>query len=340
VKGFSDRYAACLARLYPAPWRRQFPDFVEVLKVELPGRPLRVTADAVVTSTVERFRSAGVLPTGPGDRSRSGLAVVVAAMLPFAALSIGMWSQLHTGLAAQGLGAPVTLKGTVIILAVATTVGLVTATIGVAAIALRWLRSRPCQPRGADPKSSITRPVFAFTLSLGALSLSGWLADRSGWYSPAAAGLPHHGAAQLPTLWIRGIVAMITPAWVHPTIFGQMPPGELLATLAAPIATIVATASLVGLVRRLPAAPSRRVEAGLAIGAVGTMTLAVGACARWLLIHPGRQGALPRLPSADPLAPGHTGWLVVIALAALTMVAAVGMRWVLESGSWSSVTDG
>jgi hypothetical protein len=340
VTSVTDRSAAWLARLYPAQWRRDFPDFVEVLTEELPGRPLRVVADVVVSSTVERFRSAGMLPTRPADRSRAGLAVVAAALLPFAALSMGMWSQLHTGLAAQGPGAPASLKWTVAILAVAMAVGLATASAGVVAFALRCLWSRPSLPRAAAPNSSTVRPAVAFCVSIGALSLTGWLADRSGWYSPAAAGLPHHGAAQLPTLWIRGIVATITPAWVHPTVFGQMPPGDLLATLAAPIATLVATASLVRLVRRLPAAPSRRVEEGFAIGAVGTMTLAVGACTRWLLTHPGRQGALPRLANHDPLAPGHTGWLVVMALAMLTALAAIGLRWVLERGSPWSATDG
>jgi len=341
VTSSADRFAACLARLYPASWRQAFPDFIDVLSAELPERPLRVVADVVVSSTVERFRSMGVVPTRPADRGRTGLAVVVAALLPFAALSIGMWSQLHTGLARQGRSAPVSLRWAVDILAGALAVGLVTATLGMMAFALGRLRRRPGQVGGADPRSSIARPAGAFLLSIGALSLTGWLADRSGWYSPAAAGLPQHGAAQLPTLWIRGIVATISPAWVHPSILVRLPLGDLTAMLAGPILTMVATASLVQVVRRLPASRSRRVDEGLAIGAVGAMALAVGACSRWLLSHPGRQGVLPHLARTDPLAPGHTGWLVVIALVALTAVAALGMRWVLGQGSrWPAVGDG
>ncbi len=70
------------------------------------------------------------------------------------------------------------------------------------------------------------------------------------------------------------------------------------------------------------------------------MALAVGACARWLLTHPGRRADLPHPAGTDPLAPGHTGWLVLMVLLGLTAVATLGMRSVLGRGGQLSVTDG
>lgn len=337
MSGATDRWARLLTRLYPSAWRRTFPDFVEVLAAGLAERPLRVTANVLATSAEERLRAVGWFPAGRSDRRRTGLAMVVAALLPFTALATGLWSQLQSGLVTQGTQAPVPLQGAAVTLAVAASLVLLAAMISVVAVAIRslWRAGRPGR---LGP--SIPGPAVAFAGALGALCISGWLAGRSGWYSPAAAALPRHGGVEVSLLWIRGSVTMISPAWVHPSIFGTMPAGQLVATLMALPAMVVAVGSLAAIVRRLPSLSSWRLDAGLAVVAVGAMILAVGACARWLLTHPGRQGATAHLASVDQLAPGHTGWSVALVLLALTALAAGGTRWLLESGDPPSVAEG
>jgi hypothetical protein len=170
---------------------------------------------------------------------------------------------------------------------------------------------------------------LAFIGSIGVLTVVGWGADRSGWYSPAAVGLPHQGPVHLLTLWVRGIVAIITPAWIHPSLFARMPTGELVAAFLAPVAALAAAVAMFRLIVRLPLRAPGRAHVLLATGAFGMMLLSVVASVRWLLAHPGQQGATALQARNDQLAPGHTGWVVVFLLAVLAVTALVGMRRVL-----------
>lgn len=171
-----------------------------------------------------------------------------------------------------------------------------------------------------------------FLGSLAVLSATGWGADRSSWYSPAAAALPLRGPDHYATLWVRGVVATITPAWIHPSLFWRMPPGELVAALVAPLAAVALAAALFGLIVRLPIGAPGRMNTALATTAFGTMFLSVVAAGRWLVDHPYAEGTA-RLPArSDPLAPGHTGWVVGVLLVALAAVALMGLRLVLRRG--------
>jgi hypothetical protein len=176
----------------------------------------------------------------------------------------------------------------------------------------------------------LVRPALVFFGSTALLTLAGWGAERSGWYSPATAALPHSGPGSLATLWIRGIVAPVTPAWVHPTAFAQMPSGELVAALVGPLAAVAAAGALFCLLLRLPPPKPGRTTLLLAAGAATMMSVSVAACGRWLVEHPDREGGTMVAAHADQLAPGHTGWMVVTLLTALAMVAMVGLRRVLS----------
>ncbi|HTT86832.1 MAG TPA: hypothetical protein VMF60_05670 [Acidimicrobiales bacterium] len=324
------RRAARLARLYPRRWLRRYPDFVGVLAAELAEHPWRATGDVVRAAAGERLRTGHALATDPTDRARCGLGLVEAAVVPFAGLAIGLWSQLDTGLAGRGTQGPPALRGADLLLAVATTAAFAcfaTVTGLVLLPALRRRRQSGHTARRSSPWRR--RPALVFAAAMTMLSVAGWAADRSGWYSPAAAALPGRGLGRLLTLWARGIVAVITPAWVHPSLFGQLPAGELVGTLLAPGAALAAALSLRHLVRGLPPAPPGRLQVLLCVGTAASMFLALAAAIRWLLTHPRAEGATPLPAGTDPLAPGHTAWAVVALLATLAVVALVGTRRLL-----------
>ncbi len=326
-----DRRASRLALLYPRVWRKRYPDFVEVLALELADHPWKARRNVICSAGVERLRSSGLLPTGPADRARSGLALTYAVLIPFAGLAIGMWSQLHTGLVAQGRDALPVLRAADLLLAIGTLIAVASFVIAIAVISGRVLWSKHDLGASSGSRvSQLVRPTFAFVGSVAALTLAGWAADRSGWYSPAAVALPDRGPVHLVTLWVRGVISTMTPAWIHPSLFGRMPTGELLATFLTPIATIVAGAALMRMIMRLPVSRPRRVDAALAIGTAATMLLVLASCVRWLLAHPTQQGPTPLLTRADQLAPGHTGWGVVILLGGLAFAAVVGAARVIQ----------
>jgi hypothetical protein len=330
MKSRSVRRASHLVRLYPRQWREEFPDFVEVLTEELAEHPRGAHRDVVRAAFVERLREGGILPKRPADRARSGLALIYAVLVPFAGLAMGVWSQLGTGLASDGNGTPPVLRASDLLLAIGTLVILIALPLAVVLVATEARRYRKVRYAGSAPYRSVVRPVLAFVGSLGVLTIVGWGADRSGWYSPAAVALPHQGLGHLLTLWGRGIVATITPAWIHPSLFARMPTGELVAALLAPVAALAAAGALFRVIVRLPLRVPGRANAVLATSAFGMMVLAVVASGRWLLAHPGQQGATPLQARADQLAPGHTGWVVVFLLAALAVTALVGVLRVLR----------
>lgn len=339
MKNRALRRASRLAHLYPLPWREQFPDFVEVLAAELAEHPRGVHRDVVRGAIVERLREGGILPKRPADRARSGLALIYAALVPFAGLAMGMWSQLRTGLHSHSLETPPVLRTSDLLLTVGTFVILMALPIAAMAIILQACRIRNDCGAGTTAYRPFVRPGLAFIGSIGVLTIVGWGADRSGWYSPAAVALPHHGLGRLLTLWVRGIVATITPDWIHPSLFARMPTGELAAALVAPVAAIAAAGALFRLIVHLPLRVPGRANIVLAASAFGMMFLSVIASGRWLLAHPSQQGATPLQARSDQLAPGHTGWVVVLLLAALAVTALVGMRRVL-SGHPDDPTDG
>lgn len=333
--------AARLVRLYPRDWRAQCPDFEEVLAAEVAENHRRIYCNVVGTAIVERFRDVGVIPKRPADRARSGLALIYATLVPFVGLALGMWSQLHTGVAPLGTATPPVLRASNLLLTVGTLVVLAALPIAVVLLmADTWRVRADHDIEAATRYGHLVRPSIAFVGSLAVLNVAGWGADRSGWYSPAAAALPHGGSGHLATLWVRGVIATITPAWIHPTLFTRMPTGELVAALLAPIAAFVGAAALFRLIARAPIRTPRLANVVLATTAFGMMVLSVVACGRWLLDHPTREGATTLQARADQLAPGHTGWVVVLVLADLTIIAFVGLRRVLKGQPEDSTPGG
>lgn len=328
------RRATRLVRLYPRQWRRRYPDFVEVVAAELAEHPEGARRDVIRGALVERLRQAGILAFGRADRARSGLALVFAAIVPFAGLALGMWSQLHTGLSVESPVSAPLLRATDLMLAVGTLVTLAFLPVGVV-LAVAHIRCRRPQTGSEEGTSlhSTVRPAMLFIGSLGALTFIGWAADDSRWYSPAALALPRHGACHLLTLWVRAIVAAITPAWIHPTLFAQMPTGELVAALAAPVMALVAGAALFRIILALPFRVPGRANVALGVGTSVMMLLSVTASLRWILDHPTRQGATPLLARTDQLAPGHTAWAAIFVLTALAFISLIGARRVLQGRS-------
>lgn len=326
--------AARWARCYPRRWRRQYPDFVEVLAADLAAHPARVRRDVLVGAVVERLRAAAVLPSGPADRGRSGLGLVGAALVPFAGLVAGMWSQLHTGLSRPGPAAPPVLRTAELLLAVGAVVAVGSLALAVAAVVGSHFRRAGGAggTGGRAPGWSGVGPALVFTAAMAVLSVAGWAAERSGWYTPAAVALPGRGVGHLLTLWMRGVVAAITPAWVHPGILERMPAGALCATCLAPVAVLVAAAALLRTVARLPLRPPGRAGLVGVVLVVGTMLVSLAACVRWLLGLPVGRGAAVLPARTGALAVGHTGWAVAALLAGLAATATVGARRVLQGG--------
>ncbi len=287
--------------------------------------------DIVRAAMVERLREAGVIPKRPADGLRTGLALIYAALLPFTGLAMGMWSELHTGLASYRAEAPPVLQASNLLLTVGTMAVLVALPLAIVLVVADGRRNgTERSTMGMTKCRHLVRPSLAFLGSLGVLAATGWGADRSHWYSPAAAALPGRGLGHVATLWVRGVVATITPAWIHPTLLVRMPLGELVAVLVAPLAVLATAGALFRLIVRVPLRWPSRANVVLAAGAFGMMFVSVLACGRWLLDHPGREGATALQARADQLAPGHTGWTVVILLAVLAIVALVGLRRVLK----------
>ena len=328
----SLRRAGLLVRLYPRSWRKRFPDFVDVLAAELAEQTRGVTVDVARSAFYERLRHSGVVPARPRDRARSGLALVYAALIPFAGLALGMWSQLHTGLARPSAEASPALSGIALLLVISTAATLTVLPLATLSFTVSS-RQHTRRHTAGTPRESyrqLIRPASCFVGSATFLTLAGWAAGRSGWFSPAAVALPHRGVGHGLTLWARGLDATITPAWIHPGLFGRMPLAEAAAALLAPVAALVATGALFRMMLLLPRWEPRRSHAVLALGTVASMLVAVAASVRWLLLHPGREGATPALARSDQLAPGHTGWTVVVVLGALAVVGLVGVRRVLR----------
>jgi hypothetical protein len=330
MKDRTVRRAARLVWLYPRRWRQQFPDFVEVLTQEIAEHSPGVRRDVVRAAVVERLREGGIISKQPSGQARSGLALIYAALVLFAGLAMGMWSQLRTGLASQRVAAPPVLRASELLLTVGMLAVLVVLPFAIVLLATGVWRTR--KDAGAvqrGPYWPFVRPALTFIGSLAVLTVAGWGADRSGWYSPAAVALPYRGPGHFATLWIRGIIAAITPAWVHPSLLARMPTGELVAALVAPLAALALARAVFRLIVRFPLRAPGRANVVLAVSAVGMMLVSVVASVRWLLNHPIREGATPVLARSDQLAPGHTGWVVVLLLAGLGTAALVGLRRVL-----------
>jgi hypothetical protein len=335
------RRASRLLRLYPRQWRQQFPDFEDVLAEELREHPQGVYRNVMRAAARERLREFGILPKTPADRARSGLALIYAAIVPFVGLAMGMRSQLRTSLGSHRVTTSPILSASVLFLTIGTLLVLLALPVAVVLIAGDAHRSRKRIIRsGSAPYQQLIRPALVFVGAFGVSTVAGWVADRSGWYSPAAVALPHSGPGHVATLWVRGIVATITPAWIHPTLFAHMPPGEVLAALIAPIAVLTMAGALFRLIVGLPLRAPGRANIVLAAGAFTMMFLSAIAAGRWILNHPSPQGATPLLARTDQLAPGHTGWGVVLVLVLLTFTALVGLRRILRRGGRDFIYDG
>ena len=336
----AERRAELLVRLYPRQWRRDFPDFVDVLAAEFVEHPRGAALGVARGAAVERLRGAGIISPGPSNRARSGLALIYATLVPFVALAMGMWSQLQTGLAGKSPDASPVLRVVDLLLGVAAAACLAVLPIG---LGLSLVSSRRVD-RGLSERTTTgaawawVSPAAVSASALTALTAMGWAVDHSRWYSPAASALPTHGVPHVITLWVRALVAPITPAWVHPSLFGRMPGGELAAVLLAPVLGLVAAVSMLKAINALPLRVPGRADVVVGLSSAGMMLLAVTASVRWLVTHPDRQGATPLLAHRDQIAPGHTGWAVVALLALMALAALAGTRRMLRSRSEKPLT--
>jgi hypothetical protein len=317
----SRRRALRLANLYPRQWRQQYPDFVDALADELDEHRPGATSDVLRAASIERLRSAGLLSRGPYDLARSGLALVCASVLPFVGLSIGMWSQLRTA-NDHGSSAPA-LSEIDVILAIGTTIAILSLIVVVAVVVSQTRSTRDAGP--PNRWSRTMKPAIVLALAMLVLTLGGLAANHSGWYSPAAAALPPSGIGHFLTLWARCIIADITPAWLHPSIFGRMPAGELAATFIAPVATLVAAGAVLRLLVQVPLGASHRLCATSSVVVLLAMVVSATATVRWLIISPSVAFTRP-----DQFSPGHTPWGVAMLLFVLLGTAAIGARRVLH----------
>lgn len=323
----TSRRAFRLARLYPRQWRRRFPDFADALAAELADHRRGVRRDVLRAASIEWLHVIGVLPAGAGDEVRSGLGLLCASLLPFVGLSAGMWSQLHTATAGHGSAFPV-LHSVDLLLAAGTALALASFAAALPLVAARARR----HGASAAMCGPLVGPVLAFGVAITVLTAAGWAADRSGWYSPAAAALPIGGLGHILTLWVRAIIATITPAWVHPSLFGRMPAGDVMATFVAPVAAVAASVALLRLIAHLPISSPQRAHSVVAATTVGAMFLSAAATVRWLVAQPHPDGTALQ----DRMAPGHTPWAVAALLLAFCFIAAIGARRVLHGGKQPS----
>ncbi len=309
TRSAAEARAARLARLYPRAWRARFPDFEAMLAAELAEGGRGATRGVLTGALGERLRSVGVIPAVP---RRTGLALVYAAVLPFTALTFGLWSQLHTGLAGRHGPASPVFGFTAVVLAVAGVGMALLVPAGLVLLVVRQVRDR-------DRRPLPVRPALILAGSLVALTLAGWAADRSGWYSPAAHALPAGGAAHVATLWVRAVVAAITPAWVHPSLFARMPAGQVAAAFIGPAGALVAAGAIFGLVSGLPGVGRGRSEFVAGTVPVLAMVTTVAGAVRWAMTH-------PAAPESATLSASHTGGAVVAVLVLLAGTALLGLR--------------
>lgn len=318
-----ERRVCRLVRLYPRSWRQRYGEEMTAVLIEQiaeSGSSLRLRADVVREAGHERLRDVGLRLGGsdPVDRDRAGTAMVYSCLIVFVGLACGMVSQLRTGLTetqASGGSTPDLVRLCGELLSGLLVLALVVCCLAAAGGAIGVIRAVR-----TTPTKRLLGPGLLFVGGLGTLSVVGWTADRAHWFTPAGAALPHGGGAKLATLWIRGLVAPITPAWVHPSLFAHMPAGELIAVLLAPLGGLALAFGLAGLALRLPGSstgPRSRVV--MARGVVAVMAVYVIVCSRWLAAPTG-----PGTGHADLLAPGHTAVGVLIVLVLLTVLAAVG----------------
>lgn len=329
--GSAERTAGRLFRAYPREWRAQFPDFASCLQAQLEENDSGVRRNVLRAAAIERLRASGLLAKLPSDRARTGLGLIYGTLVPFVVLALGMASQLRVGIGSQAATSPV-LRGSDLLMTVA---------------ALGALVALPCalvlmahEGRRGSRRTRLIVPAGVLIAAFATLTLDGWVADRSGWYSPAAAALPSAGISHLLTLWVRGAIAPVTPAWFHPSLFGLMPSGQIFAAFSAPPALLATAASLFVLISRLPLKHAGRADLSLAVLAFAVMCLSVVASCRWLIAHPDRTGATPALARADQIAPGHTGWTVIAGLTMLAVVAMTGLHRVVRSRQDRLISQG
>jgi hypothetical protein len=326
----SQRRAVRLARLYPRQWRHDYPDFVDALADELDEHRPGAASSVLRAASVERLRSAGLLSRGPHDLARSGLALVCASVLPFVGLSMGMWSQLRT---ANNHGSSVpALTEIDLILAVGTAIALLSLVV-VVALVVSQARSRHDSTNRA-PWPRAMKPAAVLASAMVALTFGGLAADHSNWYSPAAAALPASGVGHFLTLWARCVISDITPAWLHPSIFGRMPAGELAATFIAPVAVLFAAGAVLRLLVQAPFSASQRLCATSSLVVFLAMLASAAATIRWLVISPSVAYTKP-----NQFPPGHTPWGVATLLLVLLATAAIGTRRILRNPFGSGATS-
>lgn len=310
------RLPARLVRAYPSRWRRRWGDeLVDLLQTMADDGTLgaRVSADVILAGAGERVVEAMEMPL-------AYVALVLAAVM-----CVSVWSQLSTATttaAARGRALPGPSEVVALIArGLGPAVGLLLAALSIRvgvsvwrAWRARWLRR-------------VVAPLGGVVLVAGVLTFAGWASDRSRWYTPAGAALPAHGAPHLATLWLRGAVATVTPAWIHPEMFWRMPAGEVLAALAAGPAVVLGAVALAQVIRRAPATTGdRRVDRALGFGVVALLASFTSVAVIWVSVSwsaPGRSRAV--WPN-NVMAPGHTGAAVVAVLAMLTAIAGWSMQ--------------
>jgi len=200
-----DRRVGRLLRWYPPAWRARYgEEFAELLAAQIADEPrcARRTLDVIRVGVGQRWGEAlGEDPCDPGlDRSRSAMALVYLSLTVFVGLALGMWSQLRTGVqvaTVTGRPVPEAVGISESVLSITALVGLLLFLAVVARAVVTALRGGRAGARGHGG------PALVLGSALGALSVMGWSADRSSWYTPAGAALPGRGPLHVGTLWIR-----------------------------------------------------------------------------------------------------------------------------------------
>lgn len=302
---------------YPPRWRRAHgADLAELLDsmAEDGALSLRDSADVVRAGCRERLSATGRLP------------LTYAWIVLATVLSAAIWSQLSAA-SRTAVGSGRALPSTIWVVAATTKViGPVLVVLLVLMGARLVLSGWTAVRTGAGRRAAAL--VAMLCAAFGALTMTGWWAGRSGWYTPAGASLPAHGLPHLVTLWVRGAVSAITPAWIHPGLFSTMPLGEAIAAWTAVPAVIVVALVAARLVALTP--PDRRLlRLDVAVGAATVLTLSTftAAAASWV-VHIGTPGrATTDAWRGTVIAPGHTGIALVAALAAFSVLAWISLRY-------------
>jgi hypothetical protein len=283
---------------------------------------LRDRADIVRTGCGERVSAAGRLPL-------TYTWIVVAAVL-----SAAIWSQLSAA-SRSAVGSHRALPSSLSVVATTTRViGPVVicllALVGGRVLLSAWFATR--SGSGGRAAALLASLVAVFSV----LTVTGWWADHTGWYTPVGTSLPAHGVAHLATLWLRGAVSAITPAWIHPELFARMPSGEAVAAWTAVpmvIAGSLVAARLVAL--STPTRLMARLDVVTGSASVLTLSAFTAAAAGWVV----RTGTADRATTAawrgTVLAPGHAGIALVVALAVFSALAWFSLRHsAAQAGRW------